>query len=71
MARKPGAHRGRLCSVCASPHCGRIDFLLVTAMTELIVECEPYAALFNWYAAEAAEALAGTVRLTHHDARCR
>ena len=30
MARKPGAHRGRLCSVCASPHCGRIDFLLVT-----------------------------------------
>jgi hypothetical protein len=32
--RKPGAHRGRLCSVCAHPECGRIDYLLVSGAGE-------------------------------------
>jgi hypothetical protein len=35
MPRKPGAHRGRKCSVCAHPECGRIDFLLVSGAGEL------------------------------------
>jgi hypothetical protein len=34
MARKPGAHRGRQCSICGHPECGRIDFLIVSGAGE-------------------------------------